>query len=107
MRRRGELSRTGIDRGWPHQVAVRMIPGQNIGHLNACGPLSSLCPRRHHVGDGQHSYEVLCFSDRGQADQFRDAIRGEDFDPRDRVGQRWDRGRGTRRDEKRRQRGLW
>lgn len=106
MRRRGELSPARMDREWPHQVAVRRIPGQNLGHINACGPLSSLCWRRHSVNDGQHSYEILCFSDPAQAQQFCEAVRGERFDPRDRIGWRWDRGRGARRDEKRRQRGY-
>lgn len=96
------MSRGRVDREFPYQVAVKCISGQNIGYLNASGPFSSLCWRRHHVGDGQHTYEVLCFSDKAQADQFRDAIKGEDFDPRDRVGDRWARGRGARRDEKRR-----
>lgn len=54
-----------------------------------------------------HSYEVFCFSDRGQAPQFREAICGEDFDPRDRVSGRWLRGRGAARDAKRKARGLW
>lgn len=107
MRRRGELSAGGVDREFPFQVAVRSIQGQSLGHVNACGPLSSLCWRRHHVGDGTHRYEVFCFSDRDQADRFRDAIRGEDFDPRDRSGGRWLRGRGAARDEKRKARGLW
>ncbi len=98
MRRKGELSPTGIDHGWPYQVAVKCIPGQNIGPLNQSGPFSSLCPRRHNVGDGTHTYEVLCFADRAQAEAFRDVIKGEVFDPRDRVGQRWIRGKGARRD---------
>ena len=102
MRRRGELSKTAIDRGWPYQVAVISIPGQDIGHLHLSGPFSSLCSRRHRVGDGTSSYEVLCFADRAQADAFRETIKGETFDPRDRVGQRWMRGRGAKRDAKRR-----
>lgn len=106
MRRRGDLTPGKVDKGWPFQVAVRCIAGQNLGHVNACGPLSSLCWKRHHVVDGRHNYEIFCFGDKAQADLFRDNIRGEHFDPRDRVGWRWDRGRGARRDEKRRQRGY-
>ena len=107
MRRRGELSAGGVDRAYPFQVAVKCITGQNVGHLNQSGPFSSLCWRRHHVGDDSGSYEVFCFADRTQADQFRDAIRGEDFDPRDWSGGRWIRRRGARRDEVRRSRGYW
>lgn len=107
MRRRGELTPSGIDREFPFQVAVRCIAGQNVGHLNQSGAFSSLCWRRHHVGDGQHTYEILCFSDLAQAKAFRDVIKGEDFDPRDRSGGLWVRGRGAARDEKRRLRGYW
>lgn len=107
MRRRGELTSADVDREFPHQVAVRCIAGQNVGYLNQCGPYSSLCWLRHHVGDGEQSYEVLCFSDPDQAAAFRDVIGGEDFDPRDRSGGRWIRGRGAKRDEARRLRGYW
>jgi len=102
MRRKGELSPGRMDREFPFQVAVRCIQRQNVGHLNQSGTFSSLCWRRHHVADGQHIYESLCFGDRAQAAAFRDAIKGEEFDPRDRMGWRWDRGRGARRDERRR-----
>lgn len=107
MRRRGELTSGRVDREFPFQIAVRCIPGQNVGHLNPSGPFSSLCWLRHHVGDGEHRFEVLCFSDKTQADAFRDVIQGEDFDPRDRNGGRWIRGRGAARDERRRLRGYW
>jgi len=106
MKRRSDLNRSGIDRDFPFQVAVKWIPGQNVGHLHRSSAFSSLCWRRHHVNDGQDTYEVLCFRNQAQAAAFREAIMGEYFDPRDRVGWRWDRGRGARRDEKRRQRGY-
>lgn len=102
MRRKGELSPTGIDRGWPYQVAVRSDDGQRLGHLPRVGPLSSLCEREHNVSDGRHRYRVLCFSDRAQAERFRDLLGGEDFDIRDRAGARWIRGSGAARDARRR-----
>lgn len=37
MRRRGDLTAGKIDRGWPYQVAVKSIAGQNLGHVNPCG----------------------------------------------------------------------
>ena len=102
MRRKGELSPSGIDRDWPHQVAVRDDDGQGLGHIPSSGPLSSLCERGHTVTDGKHRYRVLCFSDRGQAERFRDLIGGENFDIRDRSGGNWIRGRGAARDARRR-----
>ncbi|CAN7679026.1 hypothetical protein LJR090_001801 [Bosea sp. LjRoot90] len=98
MRRKGELSSGAVDRGWPYQVAVRKIDGQNIGELRAIGELSSLCWRRRRVHDGQHGFEIFCFADRDQAAQFRETLGAEDFDPRDRCGFRWLRGRGAKRD---------
>jgi len=107
VRARGQPSDTQISRDYPHQVAVPLFEGRGLGYFNASGPLSSLCRRRFVVGDGTRSYEVFCFSDQAQADQFRDAIKGEDFDPRDRVGSTWHRGRGKRRDARRAQKGYW
>lgn len=46
-------------------------------------------------------------ADRDQAQQFRDTVKGEDFDPRDRVGTKWHRGRGKKRDAGRARRGYW
>lgn len=102
MRRKGELSPTGIDRGWPYQVAIRDDDGQYLGHLPSSGPLSSLCERGHVVTDGLHRYRIYCFSDRGQADRFRDLLGGEDCDPRDRTGRMWLRGRAADRDARKR-----
>lgn len=89
--------------GFISQSAASM---QNIGHRNQSVPFL-LSWRLHRLGDGQHPYEVLCLADRSQADAFRDVIQGEEFDPRDRLGGRWLRGRGATRDAKRKARGLW
>lgn len=102
MRRKGELSPYAIDQGWPYQVAVRTDDGQYLGHIPSSGPMSSLCERGHEVTDGRYRYRVYCFSDRSQADRFRDLLSGEDFDPRDRSRGTWLRGRGTAREARRR-----
>ncbi|MGF7056278.1 hypothetical protein GGC47_005495 [Bosea sp. OAE752] len=107
MRARGQPSVTQVNRDYPYQVAVPKFEGHGLGYFNLSGPLSSLCRRRFDVHDGTRSYEVFCFSDQSQAEQFRDAIRGEDFDPRDRVGAIWHRRRGKRRDASRARRGYW
>lgn len=102
MRRKGELSPSAIDRGWPYQVAVRDDDGQYLGHIPSTGPMSSLCGRGHSVTDGRHRYRVFCFSDRAQAEQFRDLIGGADFDPRDRSGGMWFPGSAASRQAKKR-----
>ena len=107
MRARGQQSDTEINRKYPYQIAVPLCEGRTTGYVNPTGPLSSLCRRRFDVSDGTRRYEVFCFSDRGQAEQFRDAIKGEDFDPRDRVGVIWHRGRGKKRDAGRARKGYW
>jgi len=107
MRARGQPSNTQINQQFPYQVAVPMAEGRGLGYFNTSGPLSSLCRIRHQVNDGTRSYEVFCFADREQAERFRDAIKGEDFDPRDRVGHKWIRGRGRKRDSGRAQKGYW
>lgn len=107
MRARGQPSDTQINRDYPHQVAVPFFEGQGLGYFHATGPLSSLCRIRFRVSDGPRSYEVFCFGDRKQAEQFRDAIKGEDFDPRDRTGAAWHRGRGKKRDAMRARKGYW
>lgn len=106
MRRKGELSPSAIDEGWPYQVAVRDDDGQRLGHIAATGPHSSLCGREHSVTDGRYRYRVFCFSDRAQAERFRDLLGGEDFDPRDRSRRGWLRGRGAALDARRRMRGA-
>jgi hypothetical protein len=102
MRRKGELSPSAIDHGWPYQVAVKDDDGQHLGHIPSIGPMSSLCGRGHTVTDGQHRYRVFCFSDQAQAERFRDLMSGADLDPRDRSGGMWHRGREAARDARRR-----
>lgn len=101
-RARGIPSRSAINVEYPYQVAVRDIEGQRLSGIRCSGSYSSLCQWRHTVGDGKHSYEVFCFGDATQAAAFRELIAGEVFDYRDQVGARWDRGRGARRDGRRR-----
>jgi hypothetical protein len=51
VRRKGELSAAGVDRGWPHQVALRadQVAGANYNIIrDFCRDLS-LCAREHSV----------------------------------------------------------
>lgn len=71
MRRRGELSKSSIDAGWPHQVALpnKQVAAQNTAIRAFCAGLS-LCIRGHtFVRDTQY-VDVFCFADRDHAQRF-------------------------------------
>lgn len=102
MRRKGELSPAVVDIQWPFQVAIRASVAKELGYIPSSGPHSSLCVRGHSVFDGVNGFRVYCFADRDQAARFRDFVGGEDFDPRERSGGRWLRGRAAKLDAKRR-----
>lgn len=91
-RRRGELSPTAVDLGWPHQVAVPSdrCSGKHYDiHKAFCADLS-LCERGHSVCHGSTHYRVFCFADPEHARMFREAFDGVPFYPEDRgKGLRW------------------
>jgi len=73
-RRKGELTATLVDRGWPHQVALpeQACAGANCKvHADFCRDLS-LCPRGKAVFHGDQWWRVFCFSDPLHADAFRE-----------------------------------
>lgn len=80
-RRKGELSRTAIDNGWPYQVAVREIDGQPVIIPHGTTAWSSLCPRGWKFADDRHRYRVYCFADEAQAEEFRILLDGFRVDP--------------------------
>lgn len=98
--RKGELSPAVVDRGWPHQVAIRSAEAAPLGYIPSSGPHSSLCPRGHTVFDGVEEYRIYAFADREQAARFCEFLGGEAFDPRERSGRRWLRGRAAKLDAK-------
>ena len=91
-RRRGELDSSGVDRDWPHQVAIQshLCTGRQFNeHRDFCKNLS-LCPRGHSVLDGDVSYRVFCFADADHAAKFKERFDGVPFYPEDRgKGARW------------------
>jgi hypothetical protein len=90
--RKGELSPAAIDRGWPHQVALReaaCMGANHKVHLDFCKDLS-LCPRGHSVYHEHTTWRVFCFADPAHAALFREKFGGEPFDPKDRGrGSAW------------------
>jgi hypothetical protein len=92
MRRKGELSPAGIDRGWPHQVALPASASQGCGYRaihEFCEQLS-LCPRGHSVAHNGQWFNVYCFADAADAEKFRKQFGGEKFNPAQRgKGRNW------------------
>lgn len=90
--RKGELTAAGIDRGWPHQVALaaHLCTGkQSAAHDEFCRGLSR-CVRGHSVRFEDVGYLVHCFSIRDDAVAFMVRFGGEWFDPRERgTGSNW------------------
>ena len=99
-RRKGQLSPTMIDHGWPHQVAVQADRCSGANHAimrDFCTELS-LCRLGHSVFYEDQWWRVFCFADAAHAALFRKAFAGEPFDPRERGrGSSWARWhKGTR-----------
>jgi hypothetical protein len=94
-RRKGELSGSVIDRGWPYQVALRVddCRGTQYRTVHAFCRDLSLCKRGHSVFHGDEWWEVFCFAEEAHAEAFRVRFGGERFDPRARGRQsaRWKR----------------
>jgi hypothetical protein len=92
IRRKGELSPAGIDRGWPHQVALRASACEGGGYKaihDFCKDLS-LCPRGHSVIYEGAWFHVYCFAEPDHAEKFMERFRGEKFDPSERGrGANW------------------
>jgi hypothetical protein len=92
IRRKGELTAAGIDRGWPHQVALPASACEGGGYkvIHAfCADLS-ICPRGHAVFHGDKWFNVYCFEKPEDAEKFMDRFDGEKFDPKQRgKGSDW------------------
>lgn len=95
VRRKGELSSTMIDHGWPHQVALeaRLSMGDRYYTVHFfCNDLS-LCPRGHHFYRDGKDFNVYCFAEREHAELFRQRFGGEMHDARSEP--RWWRKQGA------------
>src|ERR1700730_4949732 len=83
-RRKGELTSAGIDRGWPHQVA---LPAKQVSRdfnviADFCRDLT-LCPRGHSVFHQNEWFYVHCFGEAEHAAKFTARFGGERFNPDD------------------------
>ena len=81
VRRKGELSKAAIDRGWPHQVALpaESCTGKNHTiHRAFCKGLGlSLCERGHSYRRDDKDFHVFCFAEREPAETFLMHFGGE------------------------------
>ena len=66
MRRKGELSPAGIDRGWPHQVVLpaRLCEGGGYQEIYEFCKDLTLCTRGHAVFYDREWFHVYCFPKR-------------------------------------------
>jgi hypothetical protein len=94
--RKGELSASGIDRDWPHQVALAesQVTGWRHEIVHAFCKELSLCPRGHAVYDQNQWWYVFCFAQKADAKKFLQRFGGQRFDPKQRgKGADWARWR--------------
>jgi hypothetical protein len=83
--RKGELSKSTIDRQWPHQVALAasFVAGRNfmVIHRFCRDEDLSLCPRQHFFRRNDRDHVVYCFAERDHAERFQRRFGGELIDP--------------------------
>ena len=93
MRRKGELSPAGVDRGWPHQVVLPARfseRGNGYQEIHEFCKDLSICSRGHAVFYDRQWFHVYCFSDPADADKFLQKFGGEKFNPTQRgKGVNW------------------
>lgn len=85
-RRKGELTPSAIDRGWPYQVILLAeLSAGKLGEVQAdfCKKLLR-CHRGHSIFHEDQHYNVHCFAVKAHAEAFMAEYGGEWFDPRDR-----------------------
>lgn len=90
--RKGELSPAGVDRGWPHQVALQeeLCGGRYFEIHKSFNEGRSLCSRGHHVHYEPYGYRVFCYADKKDAEAFLWTFGGTWFDHRERgKGIKW------------------
>lgn len=84
VRRKGELSKTMIDHGWPYQVALpeRLSCREHWKPQHEFCAELSLCPRGHAFTRNSEWWNVRCFAEREHAEKFQRQFGGEFHDAR-------------------------
>lgn len=86
MRRKGELSRSGIDRNWPHQVALPAATTKGEQHAAAlafCKNLT-LASRGHSFRRDDQDWHAWCVAEPKHAAVFHKRFGGEMMTPKTR-----------------------
>ena len=86
VRRKGELNSQGIDKGWPHQIALRAEATMaSAMSRRDCSAKTFRFARAATASlrDGGY-WNVWCFAVRADAEKFRAQFGGEFLDPKDR-----------------------
>jgi hypothetical protein len=90
-RHRGELSKSAIDAGWPHQVALPEYAyvghRYRTVHYFIVSEGLSLCRLGHTFMREDIWFNVFCFAERAHAERFQAKFGGEWIDPKTRP--RW------------------
>lgn len=78
-RRKGEITKAAIDRGWPYQVALeaRLSMGDRYFTVHFFCTDLSLCPRGHYFRRDNTDFNVYCFAEREHAERFQARFGGE------------------------------
>ena len=89
MRRKGELTTSGIDSGWPYQAGLpNTRVSAEFNDIRAFCAGLSLAPRGHTLARPQVGYiDVFCFADAEHAQRFIERFGAEPIDPKTRP--RW------------------
>lgn len=77
--RKGELSKSAIDTGWPHQVIIPASDVQGAGYhprYDFAGSMS-ICRRGHTLRRDDRDFIVLCFSEKADAERYIERFGGE------------------------------
>jgi hypothetical protein len=93
-RRKGEYSKSRLDREFPHQVIVSAdrCTGANSAVIESLCKTLTLGPRHHSVFHQDRWHLVYCFADAAHAELFLEKFGGETFDPKARGrGMNWHR----------------
>jgi hypothetical protein len=93
VRRKGELSKAGIDRGWPHQVALpaEVIRGRNYTIIDRFCRGLSVCQRHQRYRLENEEFIVYCFGEERDAEFFHMHFGGDRMTPETRPN--WPPGR--------------
>lgn len=87
-RRKGEITKAAIDRGWPYQVSLDAdTVRRRFAEIEAVTQQFSRAPRGHAYRRNDRDYVVYCFADPHHAEQFATLFDGQEMTPDSRP--RW------------------